>query len=129
MAALKTCASNSRFRTDPTTGQPAKLYWNATGGSLSDDFKAIADDKANYPNIGLVTVEGAGFKSPEPLDLVWTSQNYHDLKNLPAPFDINVYNKAVYDALKPGGLYIVLDHSARPDAATSARHLSWTSPP
>ncbi|MBN9078805.1 MAG: hypothetical protein BGN87_22245 [Rhizobiales bacterium 65-79] len=52
MAALKTCASNSRFRTDPTTGQPAKLYWNATGGSLSDDFKAIADELSNLRIVG-----------------------------------------------------------------------------
>jgi Flp pilus assembly protein TadG len=52
MDALKACASNSRFRTDPATGQPAKLYWNATGGSLSDDFKAIADELSNLRIVG-----------------------------------------------------------------------------
>ncbi len=51
--------------------------------------------------------------APEPLDVVWTSQNYHDLKDsFFAPADTALVNKAVYDALKPGGLYIVLDHSA-----------------
>jgi Flp pilus assembly protein TadG len=52
IAALKDCASNSRFRTDPATGQPAKLYWNASGGSLSDDFKAIADELSNLRIVG-----------------------------------------------------------------------------
>jgi Flp pilus assembly protein TadG len=44
--ALKSCASDSRFRKEPS-GQPAKLYWNATGGSLSDTFKEIADELSN----------------------------------------------------------------------------------
>jgi Flp pilus assembly protein TadG len=52
MDALKACSSASRFRLDPTTGQPAKLYWNATGGSLSDDFKAIADELSNLRIVG-----------------------------------------------------------------------------
>jgi hypothetical protein len=52
MDALKTCSSDSRFRLDPVTGQPAKLYWNATGASLSDDFKAIADELSNLRIVG-----------------------------------------------------------------------------
>ena len=44
--ALKSCASDSRFRKDPS-GQPAKLYWNATGGSLSDTFKEIGNELSN----------------------------------------------------------------------------------
>ncbi len=51
--------------------------------------------------------------APEPLDVVWTAQNYHDLHDSFAkPADLSVINKKVFDALKPGGLYIVLDHSA-----------------
>ena len=51
------------------------------------------------------------FNLHEPVDMVWTSQNYHDLHNIP---DASVadFDKAVFRALKPGGLYIVLDHSA-----------------
>ncbi len=46
--ALKACASDSRFRSDPDNpGSPAKLYWNATGGSLSDTFDEIADELSN----------------------------------------------------------------------------------
>ena len=97
-------------------GPTGKVYAISAAAQLGR-FKAISDDKTTYPNIEVVTVDGGGFKAPEPLDLVWTSQNYHDLKNIPAPFDINLYNKAVFAALKPGGLYVVLDHAAKPDAA------------
>jgi predicted methyltransferase len=50
---------------------------------------------------------------PEKVDVVWTSQNYHDFHDkFMGPVDIAAYNKAVYAALKPGGTYIVLDHAA-----------------
>jgi Flp pilus assembly protein TadG len=45
--ALKKCSSESRFRKDPSTGQPAKLFWNATGGNLAEKFKEIADELSN----------------------------------------------------------------------------------
>ena len=48
---------------------------------------------------------------PEPVDMVWTSQNYHDLHNFPG-LDVGIFNKLVFDDLKPGGIYLVLDHRA-----------------
>ncbi len=67
-----------------------------------------------HPN---VTVEFASAlaaaKFPEKLDIFWIAQNYHDLHDpFMGPVDMAAFNKAVYDALKPGGLYIVLDHVA-----------------
>lgn len=44
-------------------------------------------------------------------DVVWTSQNYHDLHNI-AGLDLVAFNKVVYSIVRPGGVYIVLDHSA-----------------
>jgi predicted methyltransferase len=44
-------------------------------------------------------------------DVVWTSQNYHDLHNMPG-IDVVAYNRLVFQGLKPGGVYIVLDHVA-----------------
>jgi predicted methyltransferase len=52
--------------------------------------------------------------SPPPpgiADIVWTSQNYHDLHNIPAA-DLIAFNKVMFAALKPGGVYVVLDHAA-----------------
>ncbi|MGC3981385.1 MAG: hypothetical protein QM808_09015 [Steroidobacteraceae bacterium] len=55
----------------------------------------------------------ADFSLPSGLDLVWTSENYHDLYNkmFGAP-DMKKFNKVVFDALKPGGVYMVEDHAA-----------------
>lgn len=48
IAALKSCSSNSRFRKDPTDpSKPAKLFWNATGATLSNDFKEIGNELSN----------------------------------------------------------------------------------
>lgn len=53
IAALKACASESRFRSDPADpSKPAKLYWNATGADLSDTFEDIADELSNLRIVG-----------------------------------------------------------------------------
>jgi predicted methyltransferase len=63
---------------------------------------------------------------PEKLDLFWISQNYHDLKDpFMGPVDMGAFNRVVYAALKPGGIYIVLDHVAgpgSPDNVTDTLH-------
>ncbi|RWI13722.1 TadE/TadG family type IV pilus assembly protein [Mesorhizobium sp.] len=51
--ALKACSSDSRFRKDPTDpSKPAKLFWNATGATLSDNFKEIANELSNLRIVG-----------------------------------------------------------------------------
>ena len=47
--------------------------------------------------------------TPKPVDVVWTSRTYHDLNATQR----EAVNKAVFGMLKPGGVYIVLDHSAQ----------------
>jgi predicted methyltransferase len=79
--------------------------------------KAVAELQGyavTHPNV-TVTTAGAleGLKFPEKLDLFWISRNYHDLHDeFMGPVDIPAFNKAVYSALKPGGVYVILDHSA-----------------
>ncbi|MCC6919836.1 MAG: class I SAM-dependent methyltransferase [Alphaproteobacteria bacterium] len=47
------------------------------------------------------------------VDIVWTSQNYHDLHtSFMKGADVAAFNKRVYDMLKPGGYFIVVDHVA-----------------
>ncbi|RYY75402.1 MAG: methyltransferase [Gammaproteobacteria bacterium] len=59
------------------------------------------------------------FAAPEPLDMIWTSENYHDLhnKSLNTP-DMLEVNKALFAALKPGGILIIEDHAAAPRSGT-----------
>src|SRR5580692_5313647 len=72
--------------------------------------KAIAADP-NYANVQVVVEPFSQLAVPAPVDLVWTSQNYHDLHNFPG-LDVVVFNQMVFDALKPGGTYLILDHAA-----------------
>ena len=52
-------------------------------------------------------------------DVVWTSQNYHDLHNIPG-VDLVAFNKLIFRSLRPGGVYVVLDHSAPAGSGASA---------
>jgi predicted methyltransferase len=72
--------------------------------------QAIAADP-HYGNVTVSVQRFAQLALPKGVDLVWTSQNYHDFHNLP---DVQVVDidKAVFKALKPGGVYIVSDHAA-----------------
>jgi predicted methyltransferase len=66
-----------------------------------------------YPNVSYIHAPIEKFVTPEKVDVAWTSQNYHDLHDkFFGPPDINKVNKAIYDSLKPGGVFIVLDHAA-----------------
>jgi predicted methyltransferase len=72
---------------------------------------AIAAD-ANYGNVKVVAANFQSLALPTPADVIWTSQNYHDLHLSRLNLDVAAVNKAVFNALKPGGYYIVLDHAA-----------------
>jgi len=75
----------------------------------------IADGK--YPNVSVVVGPYTNLEIPAPVDMVWTSLNYHDLHNIP-DFDVGAFNKRVFDGLKPGGIYLVLDHAAEAGSGT-----------
>lgn len=68
-----------------------------------------------YPNVKLV--RGDVFTAPQKVDLVWTSQNYHDLFLRGGNADAT--NAAVFAALKPGGIYLVIDHRGAAGTGTS----------
>ena len=53
-----------------------------------------------------------------PLDLVTLVLNYHDISYLPV--DRDVMNRKIFAALKPGGHYVIVDHSALPGTGISA---------
>ena len=55
------------------------------------------------------------------LDLVTLMFNYHDLGHL--GIDRAKLNRAVFAALKPGGVYVVADHSGRPGTEIGRAHV------
>jgi predicted methyltransferase len=73
------------------------------------------EQNASFANVSVLTGPANEFRTPEPLDLVFTAQDYHDLHDkFMRPTDAAVFNKAVFAALKPGGAFVVIDHAAQP---------------
>jgi len=64
-------------------------------------------------NVAVVVEPLATIRPAGTVDVVWTSQNYHDMHNpaLPAGTAAGV-DKAAFEALKPGGFFVVEDHAA-----------------
>ena len=76
------------------------------------DAQALAADPA-FANVVVGTGTNGDFGAPEALDIVWTSQNYHDLHGKFAPEGSAArFNAAVMKSLKPGGIYVIIDHAA-----------------
>jgi predicted methyltransferase len=76
---------------------------------VMDMMKSLA---AKSPNV-VVSDDPVATPLPAGLDAVFIRQNYHDLYDkFMGPADVPAFNKAVFAALKPGGVYVVLDHAA-----------------
>jgi predicted methyltransferase len=87
--------------------------------------KALENDPA-YANVSILRDSTANFRVPRKLDIVWTALNYHDLHDsFMGPADVAALNKRFFDALKPGGVYLVIDHVAETGSGlrdTESRH-------
>jgi predicted methyltransferase len=74
-----------------------------------------------HANVSLAKVTPGESLAPEPVDLVWTTQNYHDFKyQMLGGTDVaTLIDRAAFAALKPGGVYLISDHQAAPGAGTT----------
>ena len=74
--------------------------------------QALAADP-RFANVTMLMQPAAAFSIPEKADVVWTSRNYHDYPDkFMGPTDPKVLDAAVFAALKPGGVFVVIDHVA-----------------
>jgi len=82
---------------------------------------ALQELAAARPNVVVTVAEPGTVPAPEPVDLVWTTLNYHDFKNVKTASGDGAaaINAAAFRALKPGGLYLVVDHDTAPGAGAS----------
>lgn len=81
--------------------------------AYADEQKAVV---ASYPAVTPLDMALAQMAFPEKLDAIITVQNYHDLHLADFPADLaSTVNKRLYDALKPGGVLLVVDHAAGAD--------------
>jgi predicted methyltransferase len=81
-------------------------------------------ERAKNPAAGNIVSVVQKFEDPFPpavasngVDLVTLMFNYHDLGHMGV--DRAQMNKAVFAALKPGGMYVIADHSGRPGTGIS----------
>lgn len=102
----------------------AKGQVHALTGRAAPALEAWA---ANHPQVRVAIIKAGDALAPGPVDIVWTTQNYHDFKNAKVG-DTDaaaLYNAAAFRALKPGGVYLVNDHAAAvgaPADVTSTLH-------
>jgi len=80
--------------------------------------------RAQKPGLGHIVAVVQPFENPLPpgvaantLDLATLMFNYHDLGHMGV--DRAQMNSAVFAALKPGGVYVIADHSGRPGTGIS----------
>jgi predicted methyltransferase len=101
-------------------GPTGKVYGQSANPASA---QRLAERKKN-PALGHITAVTRAFDNPVPpelaansLDLVTFMFNYHDMGHM----GVNraQLNRAVFAALKPGGIYIVADHSGRPGTGIS----------
>lgn len=81
-------------------------YTDARAGQASRDFVA------KHPNCTYQLVDYNRIELPQNVDEVFMVLYYHDLglNNI----DTAALNAKIFKALKPGGIYFIVDHNARP---------------
>jgi predicted methyltransferase len=90
-----------------------QAYARDAMGNVADLRKVSADKY--YGNIVVGVQPTTKLSAPEPLDVVWTSQNFHDYPDeFMGKGDPAQLARDAYDLLKPGGVFIVIDHMAKP---------------
>jgi predicted methyltransferase len=105
-----------------TVGPDGRVYALVPASAMSfppqiDPVRAIASDPG-YTNVYVETPDGP-IQPSVPVDMVFTAQNYHDIHGYFGAEAAAAFNRAAFASLKPGGTYVVIDHSAVAGAGTS----------
>ena len=84
---------------------------------VPEPMRKYADDTVKLPdtlaNVDVKFQAADTLTAAQPVDIVFTSQNYHDYPDkFMGPTDPALLDKAAFAALKPGGVYVVVDHAA-----------------
>lgn len=95
-------------------GEEGRVYPTIRPDGVAGEYETpVIAVAAEYPNAVMTRTPYDALAYPELLDVVFTAQNYHDMAlTAYALGDRNAMNRTAFAALKPGGYYIVIDHSA-----------------
>ena len=94
----------------PAANQAADVRPTSNGVAADPHFANVSEMALTPDSIGK-----AG-----PVDMVWTSQNYHDLHLTRLKLDVVGLDKQIFAALKPGGVFFIEDHAAKAGTGASA---------
>lgn len=96
----------------PVVGPEGHVYAFVPNQTAARE-NAFADTMAaTYRNVSRVTGALETMAFDRPLDVVFMGEEYHDFVIPRFGVDVAAMNAAVFAALKPGGLYVILDHQA-----------------
>jgi predicted methyltransferase len=90
---------------------------NAAGDVQRTSNGVAADPR--FANVSEIAMTPDDIGKAGPVDVVWTSQNYHDLHLTRLHLDVVGLDKVIYAALKPGGEFFIEDHAASLGSGTS----------
>lgn len=94
-------------------GRVYSVWPRAYASEAMGNVATLRQIAKQYGNVTVQVQPGPLLTAPEPLDVVWTSDNYHDYndKFMGRPGSL-AFARSAYRILKPGGLFIVIDHAA-----------------
>jgi len=107
----------------PSAGYFSRLFSGAVGPdgkvyAASPNFNpetgkpvTVKPSDPAFPNV-VPTLFTRGLGAPEPVDMIFTAQNYHDFHLSRRNLDVAALDKSFFAALKPGGLLVIEDHAA-----------------
>lgn len=103
-------------------GPTGTVYAQAEKANMDNALKGRLGERMKSPVMQNVALLPRPFDDPVPpevrnLDLATFNFNYHDVTYMAV--DRARMNRAIFDALRPGGVYIVADHSGRPGTGAS----------
>jgi predicted methyltransferase len=88
---------------------------------IPDAMKLLSASPA-FPNVSMLLQPTAAIATPARIDVAWTSDNYHDLYGFFGAPQAAALDAAVFRALKPGGVFVVIDHVGKPGSLPTKLH-------
>lgn len=98
----------------PVVGETGQVYAFVPTLTAGREQAFAEGLQAEYGNVTPVIGLLDAMRFEAPLDVVFMGQEYHDFHIERFDVDVAEMNRRVFAALRPGGTYVILDHSGRP---------------
>ncbi|MBN8552943.1 MAG: class I SAM-dependent methyltransferase [Caulobacterales bacterium] len=97
----------------PVVGETGQVYAFVPTLTAGREQAFAEGLQAEYGNVTPVIGLLDEMRFDAPLDVVFMGQEYHDFHIERFDVDVAEMNRRVFAALRPGGIYVILDHSGR----------------